>query len=60
MLLAAGANPDARDAKSRTPLHHACAAQHREIARALRAKGADPELVDDDGNLGWFGESRDP
>lgn len=49
ILLAQGANPDARDEEQRTPLMLAVAEGHREMARALLEAGADPNLRDQDG-----------
>lgn len=45
-LLAAGAAPDARDGRQRTPLHVACYARRHEAMRALVAGKADPKAID--------------
>jgi uncharacterized protein len=45
--LAAGANPEARDAHRRTPLLLAVTGDHVEAARILVAAGADPNALDD-------------
>jgi ankyrin repeat protein len=47
-LLAAGADPDGRDAHGRTPLHVAAHAARHDAMRALVAGGADPRALDRD------------
>ena len=49
-LLAGGANLEARDGESRTPLHYALSKAHPEGARVLLAAGADPDSRD---TAGW-------
>ncbi len=46
-LLAAGANPDAADARGRTALTSAALGDHVEVVRALLSAGADPDPQDD-------------
>jgi len=48
-LLAAGADPDARDEERCTPLMMATVEADVEIANLLLQAGADPNLADDDG-----------
>ncbi len=45
-LLAAGANPDARDNLGQTPAFYACQFGHPEALQLLIAAGADPNAVD--------------
>ena len=47
-LLAAGANPNARDPYGRTAVHIASHARQRELIRALAQAGADLELLEND------------
>jgi uncharacterized protein len=47
-LLAAGADPDTRDARGRTAVTAAAAGEHAETTRALIDAGADVDLQDDD------------
>ena len=47
-LLAAGANPNARDPYGRTAVHIAAHARQRELIRALAQAGADLELLEND------------
>ena len=47
-LIAAGANPDERDAHGRTPLHVAAFAAHHEAMRALVSGGANPNALEND------------
>ena len=57
MLVAKGANPNARDARKRTPLHLAAGGELRtagerfQIVKMLIAKGADRNARDADGRL---------
>ena len=53
-LLAAGADPNARDDDGWTPLHFAAQAQAVEIARALLAAGAEVDARDAYGNTPLF------
>ncbi len=46
VLLAAGADPNLRDADARTPLHEACSAGWSALCETLLAAGADPTLAD--------------
>ncbi|MDP2307695.1 MAG: ankyrin repeat domain-containing protein [Pseudomonadota bacterium] len=48
-LLAAGADPDARDGMQRTPLHGAAFVRDGAAVRRLLAAGADPDPVDAQG-----------
>ncbi len=45
-LLAAGASPDARDGRGRTPFHVAAYARRHEAMRVLVAGGADPRALE--------------
>ena len=49
-LLSKGANPNVRDNRGRTPLHHAAFYGYAENVQALLAAGADPNARD---NEGW-------
>ncbi len=61
-LLAAGADPDARDPQpteqGRTPLIAAAAAGHLDVVAALLGGGADPELATQENT--WLGATRTP
>ena len=48
VLVKAGAAPDVRDGRGRTPLHVAAHRRRREAMRALVAAGADPDALDAD------------
>ena len=50
-LLAAGADPNARDADGRTPLHYAAEQCRADIAELLLKHGADPNARDADGDM---------
>lgn len=62
-LLEAGADPSARDARGRGPLHAAAREGHAAVLRELLAAGADPDAADDEGRTalhaaaewGWGG-----
>jgi uncharacterized protein len=47
-LIAAGARPDVRDPRGRTPLHVAAFGRHHDAMRALVAGGADPDALEGD------------
>jgi ankyrin repeat protein len=47
-LIAAGARPDVRDPRGRTPLHVAAFGRHADAMRALVAGGADPNALEND------------
>jgi ankyrin repeat protein len=47
-LLSAGATPDVRDGRGRTPLHIATFAGHHAVMRTLVAGGADPNALEHD------------
>ena len=49
-LLSTGANPNVKDARGRTPLHHAAFYGYAENVRVLLAAGAHPNARD---NEGW-------
>ncbi|NXI17052.1 ASB18 protein, partial [Irena cyanogastra] len=55
LLVAHGADVDARDESWRSPLHRACGAANAELARLLLGHGADANAIDYDGvsPLGW-------
>jgi hypothetical protein len=55
MLIAAGANINARDAQGSTALLYAAAGGHLECVEALLAAHADPNIRNDDGKsaLDW-------
>jgi acyl-CoA-binding protein len=50
-LVAAGAPLDARDADGLTALHMAAVCEHIEVLALLLEAGADPAIVDDDGDM---------
>ncbi|WP_406135840.1 ankyrin repeat domain-containing protein [Streptomyces sp. NBC_01089] len=52
--LAAGADPEARDAHGRTALLLAAIGDHVEAARVLVAEGADPDAQDDRDDSPWL------
>ena len=49
LLLDIGADPNARDADGKTPLHWAAQADRPDVMRALLARGADPAAADAEG-----------
>ncbi|NXY16601.1 ASB18 protein, partial [Atrichornis clamosus] len=49
LLVAHGADVDARDERRRSPLHRACGAAKAELARLLLRRGADANAIDYDG-----------
>ncbi|NWI38325.1 ASB18 protein, partial [Picathartes gymnocephalus] len=55
LLVAHGADVEARDESWRRPLHRACRAANAELARLLLRRGADANAIDYDGvsPLGW-------
>ena len=48
-LLAAGADPNARESGGWTPLHRAASEGHENVVRLLLTHGADPRAMDDQG-----------
>jgi len=48
-LLAKGANPNFKDSRGRTPLHHAAFHGYADNVQLLLAAGADPNARDNDG-----------
>jgi ankyrin repeat protein len=46
-LLTTGADPNMFDEEGRTPLHHAVAREHLEVARLLLDRGADADACDE-------------
>ncbi|MFB0553220.1 MAG: ankyrin repeat domain-containing protein [Phycisphaerae bacterium] len=59
LLLAKGANTDARDALSTTPLHHAVEKKHKEVIELLIAKGADANAKDYKGRTPlWYAKRK--
>ncbi|WP_235503548.1 ankyrin repeat domain-containing protein [Aeromicrobium sp. Root344] len=53
-LLAAGADPEVRDARRRTPLLLAVTHDRVRVARALVTAGADPDALDDRHDTPWL------
>ena len=58
MLVAAGADPNARDYRDRTPLHSVVKEDNVEVVRALLAAGADVNAKESDGSNPWI--PKDP
>ncbi|HWJ09739.1 MAG TPA: ankyrin repeat domain-containing protein [Nocardioides sp.] len=54
LALRAGADIEARDARRRTPLLLASAADHVAVAELLVARGADPDALDDRHDTPWL------
>ena len=54
LLLQAGANVNAKDAKGNTPLHCACYTGNAQVISVLLEEGADVKLVNHNGGTPWI------